>query len=301
MIRYFTLFSILLLIGSLGFEDSTWGQGTSSTLSTRDTNSIGIRVIRDVAYKTGSVSGAEQTRCKLDWYLPSTSSDTPAGFPTIVWFHGGGLQNGHKAGDHEVAIAKRYAGDGIAVASVNYRLSPNANYPAYVDDAAAAVAFVYKNVQSHGGDQRRVFVSGHSAGGYLTAMVGLHPERLSRYGVKRTDLAGYVPIAGQMVTHSTVRGERGIPRHQPIIDEAAPSFHVTKDASPFLCFAGDNDLPARSEENRYFVAAMKAAGHDDVTFVEVAGRDHGSIANRMDEPGDEVAAALKRFINRAAH
>ncbi|WP_143543748.1 alpha/beta hydrolase [Rhodopirellula sp. MGV] len=253
-----------------------------------------VRIVSDVPYKTGSVSDAEQSRCKLDWYLPVGSKD----FPTIVWFHGGGLKNGHKAGEHDVAIAKRFAADGIAVASVNYRLSPAATYPAYVEDAAAAVAFVYREVEALGGASQRVFVSGHSAGGYLTAMVGLNPELLSRHGVKRTDIAGYMPVAGQMVTHSTVRSERKVPRPRQVIDDAAPAYHVTADTSPFLCIAGSNDLPVRSEENRFFVAAMKAAGHQHIRFVEVQGRDHGTVANLMSEPDDEVAAMLIEFIKQ---
>ncbi len=252
-------------------------------------------VIRDLPYKTGQdLSDYERDRCKLDWYLPADATD----FPTLIWFHGGGLQNGHKADDIAVTVAERFAAAGISVASVNYRLSPKVKYPAYVEDAAAAVAFVQKTVAQHGGSPQSVFVSGHSAGGYLTSMVGLHPDLLAEHGLKQTDIAGYIPVAGQMATHSTIRGERGIPRTRPIIDEAAPAYHATKKTSPFLCFAGDNDLPARSEENRYFAAVMKAAGHDAVRFIEVAGRNHGTIASRMGEPNDEVAKIVLEFIQR---
>ncbi|WP_182867185.1 alpha/beta hydrolase [Rhodopirellula sp. JC639] len=255
----------------------------------------GIRVLRDQPYKSDEdLSDYERERCKLDWYLPSDGSD----FPTLVWFHGGGLQNGHKGDDIAVTVCERFAAEGIAVASVNYRLSPKVNYPAYTKDAAAAVAFVRNTVAQYGGSPDAVFVSGHSAGGYLTSMVGMHPDLLAEHGLNRTDIAGYIPVAGQMVTHSTVRGERSIPRTRPVIDEAAPAFHATADTSPFLCFAGDNDLPARSEENRYFAAAMKAAGHDDIQFIEVAGRDHGTIASRMGDPNDTVAHAILQFIRQ---
>lgn len=252
-----------------------------------------VRIIRDQPYKSGDeLSDYERERCKLDWYLPANEND----FPTLIWFHGGGLRNGHKADDIAVTVCSRFAAEGIAVASVNYRLSPMVKYPAYTQDAAAAVAFVRKSVAEYGGSSTSVFVSGHSAGGYLTSMVGMHPELLAAHGLKRTDIAGYIPVAGQMVTHSTVRGERNIPRTRPIIDEAAAAFHATADTSPFLCFAGDNDLPARSEENRYFAAVMKAAGHNSVEFIEVAGRDHGTVASRMGEPDDDVALEILRFI-----
>lgn len=254
------------------------------------------KIIRDQPYKEGDqLSQYEQQRCRLDWYLPKGVTD----FPTLIWFHGGGLQNGHKADDIAVTIGERFVAEGIAVASINYRLSPKAKYPAYVEDAAAAVAFVRKSVEKYGGSPQRVFVSGHSAGGYLTSMVGMNPKLLARHGLKRRDLAGYIPVAGQMVTHSTVRGERGIARTQPVIDQAAPAFHATADTAPFLCFAGDNDLPARSEENRYFAAVMKAAGHDSVRFIEVADRDHGTVASRMGDPDDEVAQEILQFIGQS--
>ena len=271
----------------------------SSCLELRaaEPDELGSVIVRfdDEPYKSGvSLTDYERQRCKLDWYLPAEGKN----FDTIVWFHGGGLQNGHKADDIAKSFSERFAREGIAVASVNYRLSPKVKFPEYIEDAAAAVAYVKSNVAKHGGSPDRVFVSGHSAGGYLTAMVGMDPKYLEAHGLMRDSLAGYIPVAGQMITHSTVRGERGIPRTQPIIDEGAPSFHATQLTAPFFCIAGDNDLPARSEENRYFVAAMKAAGHKAIEFREFADRNHGTIASRMSEPGDVVAEAVKAFIRQ---
>lgn len=250
------------------------------------------KLLADLPYKPDGASDYERQRCKLDLYLPQGRE----GFSTIVWFHGGGLRNGDKGDDIAVGLAKRFSSEGIAVASVNYRLSPQAKYPAYIEDAAAAVAYVRQEIGAHGGSENRVFVSGHSAGGYLTSMVGLATEYLKQHGLEARAVAGYMPVSGQMITHSTVRGERGIPRTTPIIDAAAPAFHATADAPPFLCIAGGNDLPARAEENRYFVAAMRAAGHESISHLEVALRDHGTIASRMNEPDDVVANAIKDFI-----
>ena len=256
----------------------------------------GFRVITDEAYRPDATSDYQHERCKLDWYLP----EGKPGFPTLVWFHGGGLKNGHKGDDIAVGLAKRFAAEGIAVASVNYRLSPKTQYPGYVEDAAAAVAYVRKHVAGHGGSKKMVFVSGHSAGGYLTAMLGTDGKYLKAHGLGDAAIAGYLPIAGQMVTHSTVRGERGIERTQPVVDEAAPAFHTRSGAAPFLCIAGSEDLPARAEENRYFVAAMKAAGHPNVRYLEVEGRDHGTIASKTSESDDLVAKAMKNFINQVS-
>lgn len=263
-----------------------------SWLSTSLSTAEEVRLLKDVPYKSANATEYEAQRCKLDLYLPKGAKE----FATIVWFHGGGLTGGDKAGEYVGKLGSRFAGEGIAVASVNYRLSPQVKFPAYIDDAAAAVSFVRREIVQHGGSPQRIFVSGHSAGGYLTAMIGTDPQYLAKYDLKLADLAGLIPVSGQMITHSAVRAERGIPRTRPIIDEAAPAYHVAKDAPPFLVVAGGEDLPARAEESRYFVAAIKAAGHKDATYLEVEGRNHGTIGNRLGEPGDTVAAAIIEFI-----
>jgi acetyl esterase/lipase len=253
-----------------------------------------VRVLKDLPYKTAPATEYEQERCKLDLYLPQNAKD----FPTIVWFHGGGLTGGDKAGGYVGAMGARFARSGIAVASVNYRLSPKAQFPAYIEDAAAAFAFVHREIAGHGGSAERLFISGHSAGGYLTAMLGLDERFLAKHGLKLGDIAGLVPISGQMITHSTVRQERKIPKTRPIIDEAAPCYHVRKDAPPFLVIAGSQDLPARAEESRLFVACLKAVGHADATYLEVEGRNHGTVGSRLPEADDVVAAAMIAFIER---
>lgn len=175
----------------------------------------------------------------LDLYLPEGVTE----FPSIVWFHGGNLEGGDKSGEMTVAIARRFAGDGIAVATVNYRLHPQVSFPTYIEDAAASVAWLVRNISEHGGDPAKVFVSGHSAGGYLTAMVGLDPRYLREHELDATNLAGLIPVSGQMVTHSTVRRERGIARTTPVIDAGAPSYYVREGLPPIFSICGSEDLP----------------------------------------------------------
>ena len=80
----------------------------------------------------------------------------------------------------------------------------------YIEDAAAAVAWTFKNIETYGGSPRRIYVSGHSAGGYLTSMVGLDKRWLAAHKVDADALAGLIPYSGHTITHFTVRAERGI-------------------------------------------------------------------------------------------
>jgi endoglucanase len=256
-----------------------------------------VSVLKDLAYKSAAgLSDYEQERCKLDLFLPVAKT----GFPTLVWFHGGALQGGSKDEVSTIRIGRSFAQAGLAVALVNYRLSPKAKYPSYIDDAAASVAWVHKNIAQHEGNPKRVFVGGHSAGGYLTFMIGLDRKYLARYGMDPGALAGLIPMSGQTMTHYTVREERGLNKDVIFADEAAPIFHVRKDAPAMLVLYADHDMPARAQESQYLAAALKGVGHSRLKEQMIPDRDHGSIAEKTSLPGDPAAAAILAFVGIAA-
>ncbi|MDX2432848.1 MAG: alpha/beta hydrolase, partial [Bacteroides sp.] len=209
-------------------------------------------------------------RCVLDIYYPQTLE----GFPTVVWFHGGGLTGGNKH------IPEELKEKGVAVVAVNYRLYPKIKAPVYIEDAAAAVAWVLNHIGEYGGDPELVFVSGHSAGGYLTSMVGLDKRWLQTHGIDANQIAGLIPFSGHTITHFTVREERGIEGTQPIVDDLAPLYHVRADAPPLLLITGDRELEllGRYEENAYLWRMMKVVGHPDTKIYEMDGYGHSMTA-----------------------
>ena len=208
----------------------------------------------------------QRERCVLDIYYPTNTPN----FPTVVWFHGGGMQGGQKH------IAERLKNQGIAIIAVNYRLSPKVNAPVYLEDSAAAVAWAFKNIADLGGDSTKIFVSGSSAGGYLTSMIGLDKSWLAAHDIDADDIAGLIPLAGQTLTHFTIRTERGLPRERPVIDALAPLHHVRGNTPPILLVTGDRELEmlGRYEENAYFYRMLKLAGHPDVRLMELDGYGH---------------------------
>lgn len=224
----------------------------------------------NIPYKIGNKADVyELSRCKLDIYYPTNIKN----FPTIVWFHGGGLEQGEKY------FPKELMDKGIAIVAVNYRLSPKATNPAYIDDAAAAVAWAFSNIQKYGGSTNQIFISGHSAGGYLSLMLSLDKSYLAKYNIDADRIAANFPISGQTITHYTIRKERGLPTDIPIIDTYAPSNHVRKDASPITLITGDRDLElsARYEENAYLAAVLKSLGNKNIELYELKGFDHGTV------------------------
>ncbi|WP_428231726.1 alpha/beta hydrolase [Flavobacterium sp.] len=211
-------------------------------------------------------------RCVLDIYYPKNTK----GFATIVWFHGGGLTGGNKE------IPEALKNKGFAVIGVNYRLSPNVKAAKAIEDAAAAVAWTFNNITGYGGDTSLIFVSGHSAGGYLASMIGLDKKWLQNEGIDANKIAGLIPFSGQCITHFEIRKENGIPDTTPTIDAFAPLFYVRADAPPLLLITGDRELEmlGRYEENAYMARMMKLAGHKQTKLYELDGYGHG-----MTEPG----------------
>lgn len=286
-------FAVLLAAFALNTE--YWSLNTGSLHAAEAPAPGSIKLLPDLPYKTGDqLNDYERERCKLDLCLPEGKKD----FPTLVWFHGGGLTGGAK--NSATALMKSLAASGLAVASVNYRLSPKAQYPAYIEDAAAAFAWVRANIGAHGGNTNRLFVSGHSAGGYLTFMIGLDARYLRAHGLELSAIAGLIPVSGQTMTHYTVRQERGIGKFTITADEAAPVFHARKDTPPMLVLYADKDMAGRAEENEYLVAILKGAGNQRVHGLLVRDRTHGSIGGRIAEAGDPARVAMLEFIEAPA-
>lgn len=230
----------------------------------------GYLTISDIPYYPDAIRESDEyinERCVLDLYYPGELKN----YPTIVWFHGGGLTGGNKF------IPEALKEKGLAVIAVNYRLYPKIKAPVYIEDAAAAVAWAFKNIADYGGDPSLIFVSGHSAGGYLTSMVGLDKRWLKAHDIDADSIAGLIPFSGHTITHFTVRRERGIDRLQPLVDDLAPLYHVRADAPPLLLITGDRELEllGRYEENAYLMRMMKVAGHQDTRIMELDGYGHG--------------------------
>ena len=222
---------------------------------------------KDISYYVNVKDAYQKERCKLDVYYPKNLKN----FPTVVWFHGGGLKGGNKS------VPKQLQEKGIAIVAVNYRLYPKVKTPVFINDAAAAVAWTFKNIKNYGGDSTKIIVSGSSAGGYLTMMVGLDKSYLKKHQIDANDIFALLPLTGHAITHFTVRSENGVSREQPIIDRYAPLYHVRSDAPPIVLYTGDPELEmlGRAEENAYMMRMLKVSGHKNVKHIILNGYGHG--------------------------
>ena len=133
-----------------------------------------------------------------------------------------------------------------------------------------------KHIADYGGCADRVFVSGHSAGGYLTLMLAMDKQYLNRFGVDADKIAAYLPISGQTVTHFTIRKERGLPDGIPVVDEYAPVNKARRDTPPIALLTGDKSLEmaSRYEENALLESVLRNLGNKNVKLYEMQGFDH---------------------------
>jgi acetyl esterase/lipase len=217
-----------------------------------------------------------QERCKLDIYYPLNAKFSP----TILFFHGGGLSAGGKF------IPETLKNSRVIVVSANYRLSGDrARCPDYLNDAAAAAAWVFRHIAEYGGDPELVFVSGGSGGAYLAAMIGMAPPFLAQFGESNRRFAALMPISGQMSTHFQIVNERNgtVGMQQPprmTVDEYAPLYHASAELSPIMLYAGDPKIewPTRAEENALLAATLtRVAGHTATELYLFPGFNHGNV------------------------
>ena len=230
---------------------------------------VNYEMKQNIHYYADSINSLDEyinERCVLDIYYPKNVKN----FATIVWIHGGGLTSFQKE------IPEELKNKGVAIIGINYRLYPKVKAPAYIEDTAAAVAWAFSNIEKFGGNPNLIFVSGHSAGGYLASMVGLDKKWLAVHTIDANKIAGVIPFSGHAITHFTIREERGIPGTQAIVDDLAPLFYVRKDAPSLILITGDRELEllGRYEENAYLMRMMKVVGHTKTKLYELDGYDH---------------------------
>jgi acetyl esterase/lipase len=254
-----------------------------------------VNVVKDVDYIANLDYAGGKDR--LDLYIPKNVANAPV----ILSIHGGLLMQGDRA--EEVFVGRRFAAAGYLTAVISYRLSPEVSHPAHVQDAAAAFAWVKRNIRQHGGDPNRVIVIGHSAGAYLAALLATDSRYLAAHKLSVNDIKGIVPVSGFFWVE-----KEGVAPDRPqevwgadpnIWMEASPPRYLRADLPPVLLIYTDGDEDWRRKQNEEMAAAYRSAGHKDVTVRRVDGRTHMSVwTNMLDGASEETSSAILLFAKR---
>jgi acetyl esterase/lipase len=261
----------------------------------------GTIIHRDIAYITNG-----HPRQKLDLYLPKGAENPPL----MILIHGGAFREGDKRDEN----AAQWLTVGYAVASLNYRFSGDAVFPAQIEDVKTAVRWLRANAKRYGYDPDRFGARGSSAGGYLVTMlgttggttkfdVGEHPGVSSRVQAvaDRYGPTDFLQMDAHRLPGGPVNNTPDSPASELIggnivdnrdkVEKANPINYVTKDCPPFIIIHGDSDPLVPHHQSELLVAALEEVGIP-VTLYTVKGGGHGGF----DDPNAEVI--VREFFAR---
>lgn len=244
----------------------------------------------------------------LDIYAP----DGAKNLPVVFWIHGGGWQVGDKT---DVQIKPRvFTEHGFVFVSTNYRLLPHVDMGVLIQDVAKALGWVHKHIAEHGGDPRRIFVMGHSAGAQLAALLCIDDRYLKAEGVPFDVLKGCVPVDGDtydvpaIITTAEIRQ---IVHGQPLpenghrvkfgndpkkhLDFSAVT-HVAKEKGipPFLILhvAGHPDVSAQARR----LGTVLEKADIPVTVFGAKETTHNKLNADLGQPNDPATNELFKFL-----
>lgn len=244
----------------------------------------GVVRVRDLQYVDDDLR-----RHRLDVYR---RPDTPAGAPVLLQIHGGGWMIGTKE-QQGLPLMYHLASRGWVCVAINYRLSPKGTWPDHLVDCKRAIAWIREHIAEYGGDPNYIVVTGGSAGGHLTAMVGLtmnDPTFQPGFEDVDTSVRAMVPFYGvfDWCDRFGIRGRRDPLRKAleryivkrsrddapDVFDKASPMSHVREDAPPALIVHGTLDTLAPVQEARAFMEMLREKSRSPVVYAELRGAHH---------------------------
>jgi acetyl esterase/lipase len=267
----------------------------------------GITTHRDQPYGQLQTGQPHHARQRFDLYLPAGCN--AGGMPLVVWIHGDTWRDGSKADCPLTWLAS----EGYAVASIGYRLSDTAMFPAQLDDCRAAIAEIEQNFEVWGIDPKRVAVVGSGAGGHLAALVGLTSLPPAIYGtaidrVGDTSLPRIAAVCSvaaptSLTTLGPEQDRAGspasrlvggpLPEFREAAQRASPITYVSAEDPPVLIVHGATDETVPAKQAVEFATTLKAA-NVDTTLVVLANVGHRP-GLALGTPGGQ---ALITFLDR---
>lgn len=232
----------------------------------------------------------------LDWYRPEDCQNAPV----LVFFYGGTWQHGERRWYR--FVGEQFAARGVLTVIPDYRKAPAAPFPAFVEDAASAVAFVHAHAAEWCGDRKRITVAGHSAGAHLAALLATDARYLATHNlVPQQALAGLIGLAGPYDFLPITADGLRIPFPDPKRDsDTQPVRFVDGNEPPALLIHGTDDRLVWTRNSIRLDAALSKAGVTS-ELMQIEGLGHTRLLNQLGDDDDphQVIAAMMRFLQSA--
>ena len=229
----------------------------------------------------------------LDVYAPEAARDAPV----IVFWYGGAWVEGSK--DDYRFVGAALAESGYVAVVADYRLYPAVRFPLFVQDGALAVRWAGDHVRDYGGDPRRLFVAGHSAGAHLAAMLAVQPRWLQEAGVDAGAIRGLIGLSGPYALEPNTAELSAIFAAPFAARDWQPAAQASPSARPALLLHGGDDDVVSPGQAEAMAAALRAAGVP-VELEIYPGRGHADLVAALSAPGRRrapVRQAITRFVS----
>ncbi len=246
-------------------------------------------------YRQASIAYGPLSRQKLDVYVPDAAVKRP--FPVVVFFYGGGWESGERK--EYRFVGAELATRGVMTIVADYRLYPEVVFPAFVEDAALAVKWAQGHAAESGGDPKRLFLMGHSAGAQIAAMLALNKEYLRAVGANPRAISGLIGLSGPYDFLPLKSAKLKKIFGDPAPRATQPIDFVSAAAPPTLLINGSSDTTVDPGNSRRLAEALKAAGRP-VEYRVYPDIGHGRVVAGFSPPlarGVPVTADVMRFID----
>jgi arylformamidase len=264
-------------------------------------SSAGLLIERDICYHPRP--GKNRSLQSLDVYAPEPKLPNSL-YPVVLFMHGGGWRASDKnepLGVH-ANVCKALAARGLVVVNANYRLAPQVKHPEPARDATHALLWTRENISEYHGDREKVFLSGHSAGGHLAALIALDPNYLDEVGLPAGSIRGVIGICGiynlahfagrnRIAEHLMARAAFG--KDVGGRAQASPVNHVRADAPPFLLLNAEADekLEEEAEELSSLLRNQGVAAESSI----ISGTNHFTILSLVGNGDDRLIDRMVEF------
>ncbi len=238
----------------------------------------------------------------LDIYSPGQTTNP---LTTLFHIHGGGWKMGDKKLMEKTG--RFYASRNVLFITPNYRLTPEVMHPGHIEDCAAALAWVFAHTKKLEADPSRIFISGHSAGAHLAALLGTDHQYLQKNHILPDSIAGVICI--DTASFNLLAASNGIFVKKlinnafgstiPVLEGASPFYQVqNKHFYPGFLILNTTDRKNAARQGRLFAEKLTAAG-SSARFVPVDNHTHSEMAQGMYDISDPVAKAILQFLFQA--
>jgi acetyl esterase/lipase len=243
--------------------------------------------------ETPDLSYGSDPRNRLDVYTPASGA---ANAPVVVFFYGGSWNSGSRT-DYGF-VGEALASRGIVAVLADYRLYPQVHYQGFLEDSAGAVGWARAHIAQYGGDPSRLYVMGHSAGGYNAAMLALDPKWLAQVGMKPSMLRGWIGLAGPYdflpIENPEVKPVFFFPDSPP---DSQPINHVSAASPPALLIAAKDDTLVNPQRNTGGMAKRLRAEGVSVRELYFSRPGHATLVAAFSRPMRSLAPVLDEVAN----